>query len=47
MSEPKGKPVNQRILAVLTEEQARKWKEMTGERLKGLVTPMNPRKTPT
>jgi serine/threonine protein kinase len=43
VSEPKSKPVNERILSVLTEEQALKWKEMTGEPLKGLVTPMNPR----
>jgi eukaryotic-like serine/threonine-protein kinase len=36
------KRTNERILRVLTEEQARQWREMTGEPVKGLLTPGAP-----
>lgn len=36
---PKLKPMMERILAVLTEEQVRRWREMTGEPLKGSLSP--------
>ncbi|HZV04521.1 MAG TPA: serine/threonine-protein kinase [Gemmataceae bacterium] len=34
-----GRSVNERILAVLTEEQLRRWREMTGEPMKAPLTP--------
>jgi serine/threonine protein kinase len=36
------KRTNERILRVLTEEQARRWREMTGEPVKGLLPPGPP-----
>jgi serine/threonine protein kinase len=37
--ETKERPANERILALLTDEQARRWKEMTGEPFKGFLSP--------
>jgi serine/threonine protein kinase len=34
-----GKSANERILAVLTEDQLRRWKEMTGEPMKAAIAP--------
>jgi hypothetical protein len=34
-----GKSVNERIVAVLTEEQLRRWREMTGEPMKAPIAP--------
>jgi len=41
-AESKDRSANERILAVLTEEQSRRWKEMTGEPLKGGIAPFGP-----
>jgi hypothetical protein len=38
----KEKSANERILAVLTEDQLRRWKEMTGEPMKGAIAPFAP-----
>jgi serine/threonine protein kinase len=39
---PRDGPVYERTVAVLTEEQARRWREMTGEPVKGLTAPFSP-----
>jgi hypothetical protein len=36
------RPVNERLLGVLTEEQARRWREMSGEAVKGTLAPFGP-----
>jgi serine/threonine protein kinase len=38
-TEPQGKPAHERILALLTEEQARRWQSMIGEPFRGLLIP--------
>jgi serine/threonine protein kinase len=40
-TEPKPRPLNERILAVLTEAQAQRWQEMTGEPFKGQLLPFS------
>ncbi len=37
---PRERPANERILALLTDGQARKWQAMTGEPFRGLLTPL-------
>ena len=48
--EDAGKPAMERILAVLTAEQARRWKEMAGEPIRGPLnafpTPFRPQRDP-
>ena len=48
--EEAGKPAMERILAVLTAEQARRWKEMAGEPIRGTLnafpTPFRPQRDP-
>jgi serine/threonine protein kinase len=39
---PRDRSPGERILAVLTEDQVRRWKEMTGEPVRGLMTPFGP-----
>jgi hypothetical protein len=39
---PKDRPANERILALLTEEQSRRWEEMTGAPFKGALAPFPP-----
>jgi serine/threonine protein kinase len=36
---PKDRPMSERLLTVLTEEQARRWKELSGEPVKGSLVP--------
>jgi serine/threonine protein kinase len=40
--QPKGRPVHERILEVLSREQARRWREMTGEPVKASLAPFPP-----
>jgi hypothetical protein len=37
---PRERPANERILALLTDGQSRKWQAMTGEPFRGLLTPL-------
>jgi serine/threonine protein kinase len=39
---PKERPANERILALLTEEQAQRWEEMTGPPFEGALKPFPP-----
>jgi hypothetical protein len=46
---PREVPANERILAVLSEEQSRRWREMTGEPVKGplyFFPPPGPKRDP-
>jgi hypothetical protein len=40
------KPANERLLAILTEEQVRRWKAMTGEPVKVRFAPFPPPANP-
>jgi hypothetical protein len=40
--QPKGRPVHERIREMLTREQARRWRKMTGELVKGSLAPFPP-----
>jgi serine/threonine protein kinase len=41
-ADPRQKPANERILLVLTDEQIRRWRALTGEPMKRAITPFAP-----